>query len=100
MTPARGSELPTWAGVHLGYHAARGACVHDLLQLRSLYSRIDAYRLEAGVGAPNHLGDVADTVLGDIPEDPALRMKRCLLAEEAFPSRTSLARTGMAREGL
>jgi len=97
---AGGNELPSWAAVHLAHQAARGVCVHDPRRLGSLYRRIDAYRLEAGIEISESPRSVADAILGPAPDDPHLRARRRLLADEAVSREISLTRPRATRAGM
>ncbi|HVB92038.1 MAG TPA: AAA family ATPase, partial [Acidimicrobiales bacterium] len=97
---AAGGELPSWAAVHLAHHAARGVCVHDPRRLGSLYRRIDAYLLEGGVDVSESPRSVSDAILGPAPDDPHLRARRRLLADEAVSREIGLSRPRATRAGM
>lgn len=94
---SEGVELPPWARAHLAHHAARGVCVHEPIELHSLYGRIDAYRRDTAVARDEASTSIEDAVFGPAPEDRALRARRRALVDEALPrdqARAALATAG------
>lgn len=90
-----GEELPPWARAHLAHRAARGICVHGTSDLRTLYQRIEAYRIDAAITEGEPPISTEEAIFGPIPNNAVLRARRRALIDEALPrevaERTSCA---------
>jgi conjugative relaxase-like TrwC/TraI family protein len=91
-----GEELPPWARPHLAHHAARGVCVHEPSDLRTLYQRIETYRRDAAVTEAERPANAEEAIFGPAPDDPVLRARRRALIDEALP-REVAERAALAR---
>ena len=92
-----GATLPEWARWHLEHAARQGRCRHDPDRLIDLYAQVAEYRRAAGVGNRPAAGATltVEEVVGPVPAEPALRVRRNLLAESL--SGTASARPAASR---